>query len=170
MTLTLCRIILAATTLALCVATPPAWAEEPDPLPSWNDTQVKSNILEFVARVTTEGSPEYVAPQDHIATFDNDGTLWVEKPLYTQFVFVLDRVKAVSNQYPEWKTKEPFKSALDGNTAKLLSYGEQGAVTLITATHSSMTTVEFNDTVSDWLKTAKHPRLSASTPISPTSR
>lgn len=159
MTLTLCRMILAAATLALCVTAPPAWAQEPDPLPSWNDRQVKSDILDFVARVTTEGSPEYVAPQDRIATFDNDGTLWVEKPLYTQFVFVIDRVKAVSNQHPEWKTKEPFKSALDANTEKLLTYGEKGAIALITATHSGMTTVEFNDIVSDWLKTAKHPRF-----------
>jgi phosphoglycolate phosphatase-like HAD superfamily hydrolase len=138
----------------------PARADDtPDPLPSWNDGALKANILDYVARVTTEGSPDFVPKPDRIATFDNDGTLWVEKPLYTQFVFVLDRVKAVANQHPDWKTKEPFKSALDGNTKKLLTYGEKGAMVLVTATHSGMTTVEFNDIVSAWLKTAKHPRF-----------
>ena len=159
MTSTFCRTLVAATIFGFCGAMASASAQEADPLPSWNDSQVKSDIMDFVARVTTEGSPDYVAPQDRIATFDNDGTLWVEKPLYTQFVFVLDRVKAVSNQHPEWKSQEPFKSVLDGNTAKLLTYGEKGAITLITATHSGMTTVEFNDIVSDWLKTARHPRF-----------
>jgi phosphoglycolate phosphatase-like HAD superfamily hydrolase len=130
-----------------------------DPLPSWNESPVKANIIEFVARVTTEGSPDYVPEQDRVATFDNDGTLWVEKPLYTQFVFVIDRVKATSNEHPEWKKKEPFKSALDGNTEKLLIYGEKGAMVLVTATHSGMTTVEFNDIVSAWLKTAKNSRF-----------
>lgn len=157
--MTFCRRCLAATLLALLGSVPPAFAQEPDPLPSWNDGQVKTDILDFVVRVTTEGSPDYVAPQDRVATFDNDGTLWVEKPLYTQFVYVIDRVKAVSNEHPGWKTKEPFKSALDGNTEKLLTYGEKGAIALITATHSGMTTVEFNDTVSTWLETAKHPRF-----------
>ena len=137
----------------------PVQAQSPDPLPSWNDTSVKQDIIDFVARVTTEGSADYVDPQDRVATFDNDGTLWVEKPLYTSFVFIRDRVKAVSNQHPEWKTKEPFKSVLDGNTKKLLSYGEKGAVALIAATHSGMTTVEFNDIASNWLKTARHPRF-----------
>lgn len=157
--MTLCRIRFAAAMLGLLGLVSPALAQDSDPLPSWNDGGVKADILDFVARVTTEGGLDYVAPQHRIATFDNDGTLWVEKPLYTQFVYVIDRVKAVSNQYPEWKTKEPFKSVLDGNTEKLLSYGEKGAIALITATHSGMTTVEFNDTVSAWLKTAKHPRF-----------
>ena len=147
-------------------ASPSAFAQEAvdpnsavDPLPSWNDGTVKQAILDYVQRVTSPESPDFVDEQDRIATFDNDGTLWVEKPLYTQFVFVIDRVKAVSNQYPEWKKKEPFKSALDGNTQRLLTYGEKGAMVLITATHSGMTTVEFNDIVSTWLETAKHPRF-----------
>lgn len=138
----------------------PALADDArDPLPSWNDGAVKDAIIDYVLRVTTEGSPDFVPEQDRIATFDNDGTLWVEKPLYTQFVFVIDRVKAVSNQYPEWKKKEPFKSVLDGNTKKLLTYGEKGAIALITATHAGMTTVEFSEIVETWLKTAKHPRF-----------
>lgn len=143
----------------LVSAVPARGDDAPDPLPSWNDGALKTNILDYVARVTTEGSPDFVPKEDRIATFDNDGTLWVEKPVYTQFVFVLDRVKAVANQHPDWKTKEPFKSALDGNTKKLLTYGEKGAMVLVTATHSGMTTVEFNDIVSAWLKTAKHPRF-----------
>lgn len=146
--------------LALLSAPHAALADqESDPLPSWNDGAVKTAILDYVARVTTDGSPDFIAEADRIATFDNDGTLWVEKRVYTQFVFVIDRVKAVSNQYPEWKTKEPFKSVLDGNTKKLLTYGEKGAMALVTATHSGMTTVEFDDIVSTWLKTAKHPRF-----------
>jgi len=155
----LCRTLVAAAIFGFCGAASPLWAQSPDPLPSWNDSAVKSDIIDFVARVTTDGSPDYVAPQDRVATFDNDGTLWVEKPLYTSFVFIIDRVKAVSNQHPDWKTKEPFKSALDGNTKKLLSYGEKGAAALVTATHSGMTTVEFNDIASNWLKTARHPRF-----------
>ena len=155
----LCRTLVAAAIFGFCGAASPLWAQSPDPLPSWNDNSVKSDIIDFVARVTTNGSPDYVAPQDRVATFDNDGTLWVEKPLYTSFVFIIDRVKAVSNQHPEWKAKEPFKSALDGNTKKLLSYGEKGAAALVTATHSGMTTVEFNDIASNWLKTARHPRF-----------
>ena len=155
----MCRSFLVVAVLALSGAPLSGHAQDVDPLPSWNDGTVKANIIDFVTRVTTEGSPDYVPEQDRIATFDNDGTLWVEKPLYTQFVFVVDRVKAVSNEHPGWKTKEPFKSALDGNTEKLLTYGEQGAMVLITATHTGMTTVEFNEIVSQWLKTARHPRF-----------
>ncbi|MHA1179325.1 MAG: HAD family hydrolase [Alphaproteobacteria bacterium] len=154
-----CRTLLLAVSLGLCGAPHSGHAQDADPLPSWSDSTVKANIIDFVVRATTEGSPDYVPEQDRIATFDNDGTLWVEKPLYTQFVFVIDRVKATSNQHPQWKKKEPFKSVLDGNTKKLLTYGEKGAMALLTATHSGMTTVEFNDIVSTWLKTAKHPRF-----------
>ena len=153
-----CRKMFAALFVMLVVAGPARADDEADPLPSWNEGGVKAAILDYVARVTTQGSPDFVPEPDRIATFDNDGTLWVEMPLYTQFVFVVDRVKAVSNQHPDWKSKEPFKSVLDGNTKKLLSYGEKGAMALLTATHSGITTVEFNDIVSAWLKTAKHPR------------
>ena len=87
----------------------------PDPLPSWNDGPTKQSILDFVAAVTKEGGPDYVAPAERIATFDNDGTLWIEQPIYNQFAFAIDRVKATSNQHPEWKTKEPFASILKGD-------------------------------------------------------
>lgn len=152
------RTLIAA--IVMLIASFPVRADDtPDPLPSWNEGSLKAAILDYVARVTTPGSPDFVPQPQRIATFDNDGTLWVEQPLYTQFVFVVDRVKAVSNQHPEWKKKEPFKSALDGNTKKLLGYGEKGLMMLLTATHSGMTTVEFNDIASAWLKTAKHPRF-----------
>lgn len=138
----------------------PALADdEPDPLPSWRDGPVKEAIIDFVLRVTDEGSEDFVPVKNRIATFDNDGTLWVEQPLYPQFVFVSDRVKAVANQHPGWKKKEPFKSVLDGNKKKLLTYGEQGVFELMTATHAGLTTVEFSKIVSAWLKTTKHPRF-----------
>ncbi len=159
MTIRLWRNLLVAAVLGLCGTVPPAWAQSPDPLPSWNDGSVKQNIIDFVLRVTEEGSPDYVSPQERIATFDNDGTLWVEMPLYTQFVFAVDRVKATSNQHPDWKTKEPFKSVLDGDMKAVAAMGEKGMVEIIAATHSGITTVEFNEVVAAWLKTAKHPRF-----------
>ena len=156
----MCRRFLVAAFLGLCGLPLAVQAQVAnDPLPSWNEGPVKANIIDFVERVTTEGSPDYVPPEDRIATFDNDGTLWVEKPIYTQFVFAIDRVKAMSNEHPQWKTKEPFKSVLDGNNEKLISYGEKGVIQLVTATHSGMTTVDFNEIVSTWLKTTKHPRF-----------
>jgi len=130
-----------------------------DPLPSWNDGAAKQSIVDFVTRVTKDGGPDYVAPPERIATFDNDGTLWVEQPLYTQFVFAIDRVKAMSNQHPEWKDKEPFKSVLAGDMGAVAKMGEKGMVEILAATHSGMTTVDFNQTVSDWLASAKQPRF-----------
>jgi phosphoglycolate phosphatase-like HAD superfamily hydrolase len=136
----------------------PAQAQD-DPLPSWNDGEVKRSIIDFVTRVTKDGGPDYVKPAERIATFDNDGTLWVEQPIYTQFAFAIDEVKAKSNQHPEWKTKEPFKSVLAGDMGAVAKMGEKGMLEIVAATHSGMTTVDFNQTVSDWLATAKHPRF-----------
>src|SRR5215510_648568 len=95
-----------------------------DPLPSWNDTASKKAIFDFVERITKEGGPEFVPVNERIATFDNDGTLWVEQPMYTQFVFALDRVRALAPQHPEWKTEQPFKAALEGDQKTLLASGE----------------------------------------------
>ena len=136
-----------------------ARAADADPLPSWNDGPTKQSILDFVAAVTKEGGPDYVAPAERIATFDNDGTLWIEQPIYTQFAFAVDRVKATSNQHPEWKTQEPFASILSGNLKGLAASGEKGMVEIVAATHSGMTTADFNKTVKEWLATAKHPRF-----------
>jgi len=130
-----------------------------DPLPSWNDTAPKKAILAFVEKVTKEGSPDFVPPAERIATFDNDGTLWCEQPLYVQGVFALDRVKELAPQHPEWKDKEPFKSILEGNIKAALAGGDRALLELVAATHSGMTVDEFEKIVSDWLATAKHPRF-----------
>ncbi len=128
-----------------------------DPLPSWNDTGPKKAIIQFVEAVTKEGSRDFVPVTERIATFDNDGTLWAEQPLYTQLFFVIDRVKALAPQHPEWRTQGPFASVLKGDPRGITAGGEAGVTALLTATHSGMTTDEFSRMVSDWIATAKHP-------------
>lgn len=127
-------------------------------LPSWNDTAAKTRIMEFVKATTTEGGEGYVAAEDRIAVFDNDGTLWAEQPVYVQLAFAFDRVKALSSQHPEWKTKEPFRSILAGDLQGYAAGGERGMVDLIMATHAGMTTDQFNTIVTDWFASAKHPK------------
>ena len=141
-----------------------------DPLPSWNAGATKQAITDFVARVTRQGGPDFVPPDERIATFDNDGTLWVEHPMYVQLAFALDRVKALALLHPEWKTKQPFKAALEGDMKTLAAAGEHGIAELVMATHAGMTTEEFQKIVTDWLATARHPNSSAPTPNSHTSR
>ena len=128
-----------------------------DPLPSWNDGPARSSIVDFVARVTQEDGPDFVPPPERIATFDNDGTLWSEKPVPFQLLFALDRVKALAPQHPEWATREPFASVLKGDMAGLAAGGEKGVLAIITATHTGMTTDEFSASVSAWISTATHP-------------
>ncbi|WP_245428401.1 HAD family hydrolase [Kumtagia ephedrae] len=130
-----------------------------DPLSSWNDGAVKASITGFVARVTEDGGPDFVAPERRIAVFDNDGTLWSEQPIYFQFQFALDRIKAVAPEHPEWKDTEPYKSALAGDVQGLMAAGEKGLVEILEVTHAGMTTDEFSKTVADWLETARHPRF-----------
>jgi haloacid dehalogenase-like hydrolase len=130
-----------------------------DPLPSWNDTAPKKTIVEFVAKVTKEGSPDFVPVAERIATFDNDGTLWCEKPLPVQLFFTLDRVKALAPQHPEWKTKEPFASLLKGDVKGALAGGEHAILEIMAATHSGMTITEFEKIVADWIATAQHPKF-----------
>jgi len=133
-------------------------AAQTDPLPSWNDGAAKTAIVEFVSRVTTDGGPDFVKPAERIATFDNDGTLWAEQPLYFQFLFAIDRVKALAPQHPEWKDKDPFASLLEGDVKGALADGEHAIVEILAATHSGMSTDEFNGIVTDWLASAKHPK------------
>ena len=130
-----------------------------DTLPSWNDGSSKRAIADFVARVTQRGGPDFVPPPERIATFDNDGTLWVEHPMYVQLAFALDRVQALAPMHPEWKTKQPFKAALEGDLKTLAAAGERGIAELVMATHAGMTTEEFQKIVMDWLATARHPRF-----------
>ncbi len=134
----------------------PAVAQEP--LPSWNDTTAKTRIMEFIKATVTEGGDGYVAPYDRIAVFDNDGTLWSEQPIYFQFAFALDRVKALAAQHPEWKTTEPYKSVLAGDPMGALKSGEKGLIDLVTTTHAGMTTDQFSKIVADWFATARHPK------------
>jgi len=129
-----------------------------NPLPSWNDTAPRQAIIAFVESVTKEGSPDFVPPPERVAVFDNDGTLWVEQPTYSQLLFVVDRVKALAPQHPEWKTKEPFAALLKGDLKGVAAAGEKGAAELMAATHSGVTTEEFTRIVADWITTAKHPK------------
>jgi hypothetical protein len=128
-----------------------------DALPSWNDTWPKQAIVSFVERVTKQGSPDFVPEPARIATFDNDGTLWAEQPMYFQLAFALDRVKALAPLHPEWKDKEPFASLLKGDLKGALAGGEKAIFEIVTVTHSGMTTVEFDQIVRGWIATAKHP-------------
>jgi hypothetical protein len=128
-----------------------------DPLPSWNDTAPKKAITAFVEKVTKEGSPDFVPPAERIATFDNDGTLWAEQPMYFQFFFAVDRVKVLAPKHPEWKEKEPFASLLKGDMKGALSGGEKAIGEIVMTTHAGMTSDEFNQIVKDWVATAKHP-------------
>lgn len=132
-----------------------AFAQE---LPSWNDGTSKQAIVDFVKKVTTEGGADYVAPEDRIAVFDNDGTLWTEQPFYFQLGFILDRVKALAPEHPEWKEKEPFKSILAGDLKGIAKSGERGIVELAMETHAGMTTEDFRKIVIDWFATARHPK------------
>src|SRR5215831_10278090 len=129
------------------------------PLPSWNETAPKKAIISFVEKVTKEGSPDFVPVEQRIATFDNDGTLWIEQPMYVQLRFALDRVKQLAPQHPEWKTTQPFKGALEGDIKAVAAEGERGAVQLIMATHAGMSVDQFQHVVSDWIATATDPKF-----------
>jgi phosphoserine phosphatase len=128
-----------------------------DPLPSWNDGTAKQSILDFVRRVTTAGSPEFVSVTERIAVFDNDGTLWAEQPLYCQGFFVLDRIRVLAPLHPEWREKPTFRAAIENDLKSLAAAGMSGLAELVVATHAGMTTEEFEGIVRDWLATARHP-------------
>jgi phosphoglycolate phosphatase-like HAD superfamily hydrolase len=127
-----------------------------DPLPSWNEGKAKQSIIAFVEKVTQEGSPDFVPAAERIAVFDNDGTLWAERPMPFQAAFMLDRVKALAPQHPEWKDKEPFASLLKGDVKAALAGGERALLEVAMATHAGMTTTEFDAIVNDWFATARH--------------
>jgi len=134
-------------------------AAQTDPLPSWNDGPVKQEVIEFVHDTTDESSPTFVPPAERIATFDNDGTLWPSHPMYTQLAFALERIKELAPQHPEWKTKQPFKAVLDNDLEALAAAGDKGLLELVMASHAGMSTSEFETIVTDWFKTAKHPKF-----------
>lgn len=130
-----------------------------DPLPSWNDGPAKKSITDFVQRVTTQGSADFVTPELRIATFDNDGTLWTEQPFYFQLAFAFDRMEALAPQHPEWKTEQPFKALLEHDMKGLADAGEKGLLEVVAVTHSGMSVEEFSKLVLEWIATARHPRF-----------
>lgn len=128
-----------------------------DPLPSWNEGDIKNTITEFVSKVTNKEGMEYVPPPDRIAVFDNDGTLWSEQPMYVQAFFTIDRIKILAPQHPEWTNQEPFASVLKGDMKTALAGGIKSVGELMMATHAGMTSEEFEQIVKEWVATAKHP-------------
>lgn len=129
-----------------------------DPLPSWNDGPAKQAIIQFVRDTTDKSSPKYVPPGDRIATFDQDGTLWVEQPMYTQVIYCLERVPAVVAKRPELKNVQPFKAVLAGDKKAIAKFKWKDLEKILTATLTGMTVDEFNAEVKKWISTAKHPR------------
>ena len=134
-------------------------ANAADPLPSWGESGSKQAIIEFVHKVTREGSADFVSPAERIAVFDNDGTLWSEKPVYFQLLFAIDRVKQLAPQHPEWKDRQPYKAVLENDMDALADMGEKGLLELVVASHANMSTAEFEEIVSNWLAEKKHSRF-----------
>jgi len=136
----------------------PATAQANDPLSSWNEGEAKQAITQFVKDVSTADGSRFVPPAERIAVFDNDGTLWAEQPMYSQLLFALDRVRALTPMHPEWEDKQPFKAVLEGDLETVLAGGEHALLEIVMATHAGNTTEEFSQIVEDWLATAKHPK------------
>ena len=149
------------TVMFSCVEQEEQLTEEspPDPLPSWNEGETKQRILDFVSDVTDPASANFVEIKDRVATFDNDGNLWSEQPLYFQLIFALDQVKLMAADHPEWSNTQPFQAVLEDDKQALLASGEKGIFALVMATHAGMTQSEFQTSVKDWLNTATHPRF-----------
>jgi phosphoglycolate phosphatase-like HAD superfamily hydrolase len=154
--------LLLVLSLSLSVSTgqvQPLVQPQADPLPSWHDRAAKKALLEFVRAVTDKASPKYVPPAKRIATFDNDGTLWAEQPMYAQLMFALDRVKAMAAEHPDWKNKEPFKGILTGDREAISKFTKKDLLEIVAMTHAGMNTEQFRAIAHDWLATAKHPRF-----------
>lgn len=147
--------VLGLTLVLVSVAT----AQAADPLPSWHEGKTKQAILQFVEDVTQQGGPHYVLPEARIATFDNDGTLWVEYPMYTQVLFAFERVKELAPRHPEWKTQQPFKALLEGDMKTVGASGMKGLMEIVLATHSGMTASEFEEEAGRWLRTTQHSKF-----------
>ncbi|QQY82348.1 haloacid dehalogenase-like hydrolase [Tamlana sp. s12] len=141
------------------VLAPKPETEITDPLPSWNDGATKEAITSYIKDVITSGSPNFIPISDRIATFDNDGTLWSEQPMYFQLFFAMYRIKAMAPEHPEWKNKQPFKAVLENDMKALMASGEKGLLELVMTSHSGMTAEEFEDLVKDWLAHETHPRF-----------
>lgn len=145
-------------TLVLAGSTAISAAAQSDPLPSWNEGATKKAIVEFVKATTTQGSPTFVPPAERVATFDQDGTLWVEHPIYSQVMYCLDRVPAVVKAKPELAGVEPFKTVMSGDRAAIAKLSMDDLFKILAATLTGMSTDEFSAEVKQWLATAKDPR------------
>ena len=150
---------LLAVVLGLSIILIRAALAQTDPLPSWNDGATKKSIIDFVARVTTQGGVDFVPAPERIAVFDNDGTLWTEQPIYFQAAFAFDRIRAMAPQHPEWRMQQPFKAVLDNDAQALAGSGQKGLMQIIAVTHAGMTTEDFAKSVLEWVATARHPRF-----------
>jgi phosphoglycolate phosphatase-like HAD superfamily hydrolase len=137
----------------------PAATAVADPLPSWNDGPAKQAIVDFVKTTTDKSNPKFVPPEDRIATFDQDGTTWVEQPMYSQVLFAFDRVAELAPQHPEWKTKQPFKAILTGDKEAMSKFSMKDIELIFAVTSTGMTAEAFPPMVKDWVATAKHPRF-----------
>ena len=133
----------------------PLLAQAAEPLPSWNDGPSKKNIIEFVQTVTDPSSKDFVKPEDRIAVFDNDGTLWSEQPMYFELLFALEEVKRTAPQHPEWKTTQPFQAVLENDHKALAASGLDGLMKIFGATHTGMTTEAFDDYAKTWLSSGQ---------------
>ena len=130
-----------------------------DPLPSWNDTPTKARIIEFVTRTTDPEDPAFVEPEARVATFDNDGTLWIEQPIYAEMAFALDRVRSLAQVHPEWKTQEPFRSVLEGDRDAFVAGGSRALIEVVMASHTGMSATLFDTIATEWIRDARHPEL-----------
>jgi hypothetical protein len=148
------RLVLA---VALLVAGAFDGGAQTDPLSSRNDGPAKKSIVDFVTRVSKAGGPYFIAEPERIATFDNNGTLWTEQPYSFQLAFAIDRIKAMTPQHPEWKSRQPFKALIEGDKKALTAAGKDGLLQIGAVTHAGMTVYDFSQTVVDWTKTARHP-------------
>ena len=157
--LTIAFIAILVIALSGCTLAPPKAPVPLDPLPSWNEGAAKTNIIEFVKTVTDKSNSDYVPPAERIATFDNDGALWTEKPVYFQLLFAIDRARQLAKQHPEWQIAQPLQAVLENGLKALPALDEKNLIQLMMATHADTTTEEFSQIVKDWLATAKHPKF-----------
>ena len=162
-------LVLSALFVLSCASSQQPGAQEPktnpeaeafvDPLPSWNDTATKAQILDFVRAVSDPDDPAFVEPTKRVATFDNDGTLWVEQPVYAEMAFALHRVRDLARVHPEWATKEPFKAVIEGDREALIAAGTRGLIEIVLASHTGMSATLFDTIATEWVRDARHPKF-----------
>ena len=147
-----------ALSLILAIVMSGGTGQAAEPLPSWQDGNAKAAIIDFIEQVTQEGGPQYVPSADRIAVFDNDGTLWSEKPVYFQLLFAIDRIKALAAKNPDWKDRQPFKAVLENDVEAFAKSGKKGIAEIVMASHAGMSTEAFEKIATDWIATARHPK------------